>query len=488
MEFLEQLRPYLKQIAKYHFWLLAILMPLVLVPLAFTADAKLLREIDTRQAEIEQQIKSVDGIASYRAPGLEDFGHPQQHWGEKVEGATDQLRRGVLKQWTQFWDQQKSLRTWPTELGGDFIAKVRTLGPDGALPARLLERYQNTVRQLVRKLPGRIDAAEEMSDDASGAGMGRGPRSIPRGGFDRREEGPTEQHTVLWDATDQSELFASYNWLTTPSTKQVLLAQEELQCYELLCKVISEANKAATGSHDAAVATISKLAAGYRAAEDNPGGRNGGRIQAAQTGMDDPMGMGTGMGMDMGMGMEGEGGRPPNPRFGASGTIAGMGSMDAPPGFGMDGMESFDEDTDLQLLNWIYVDRDGTPLSAEDVEMSPDTKMTHLVPFVFRGKVDQRKLDLLLRTFASQQVLIDVRQIRINPEGGLGESDEFGSSGRMPSSRSVGMDGADTTSRKYDLDVELRGSIALATRPDPEYLGLDLAEADDAAQPQPDSE
>ena len=486
MEFLEQIRPYLKQVVKYHFWLLAILMPLVLVPLAFTADAKLLREIDTRQAEIEQQIKSVDGIASYRAPGLEDFGHPQQHWGEQVEGATDQLRRGVLKQWMQFWDEQKSLRTWPAELGSDFIARVNALGPDGALPARLLERYQSTVRRFVRRLPGRVDAAEEMRDDATGAGIGRAPRPMARDGFDRREGVPTEQHTVLWDAADQAELFGSYNWLTTPSTKQVLLAQEELRCYDLLCNVIAEANKDATGSHDAAVATISTLAAGYRAAEDNPGGRNGGRIQAAQTGMDDPMGMGMGMGMDMGM--EGEGGRPPNPRFGASGTMAGMGSMDGPPGFGMDGMESLDEDTDFQLLNWIYVDREGTPLSAEDVEMSPDTKMTHLVPFVFRGRVDQRKLDLLLRTFASQQVPIDVRQIRINPEGGLGESGEFGSRGRMPSPRSMGMEGADTTSRKYDLDVELRGSIALATRPDPEYLGLDQAKADDAEHPQPDGE
>lgn len=191
--------------------------------------------------------------------------------------------------------------------------------------------------------------------------------------------------------------------------------------------------------------------------------------------------------MDMGMGMEGEGGRPPNPRFGASGAMGGMETMDGPPDFGMDGMELLDEDTDFQLLNWIYVDRDGTPLSAEDVEMSPDTKMTHLVPFVFRGEVDQRKLDLLLRTFASQAVPIDVRQIRINPEGGLGESGEFGSSVRMPSLRSGSMQGEAGTTRKYDLDVELRGSIALATRPDPEYLGLDQA-GNDIASPLADSE
>lgn len=481
MDFLTQLKPYLKQVAKYHFWLLAILMPLVLVPLAFTADAKLLREIDTRQAEIQQQIDSIDGVTRYRAPGFEDFSHPQQHWGEQVEAATNRIRQGVLKQWTQFWDEQQSLRSWPTELGGDFIAKAKALGPDDSLPTRLLERYQNTVRRLVRKLPERIDAAEEMADETLLGGTGRGPRSTLMDGLDVRDGLADEQYTVLWDATDQSELYASYSWMTTPSTKQVLLAQEELRCYDLLCSIIAEANKDATGSHDATVAIISTLAAGYRATEDNPGGRNGGRIQTAQSGGDDFMDMG--MDMGMGMDMEGEGGRPSNPRFATSGTMAGMENFGDPLEFDMEMME---EDNDAELLNWIYVDRDGTPLLAEDVEMSPDTKMTHLVPFVFRGEVDQRKLDLLLRIFANQRVPIDVRQLRINPDGGMLGNDEFG--GSMPSPRSASLGGEGASTRKYDLDVELRGTIALATRPDPEYLGLDLVENDNGAMTKSDNE
>ncbi len=197
-----------------------------------------------------------------------------------------------------------------------------------------------------------------------------------------------------------------------------------------------------------------------------------------------------GMAMDSvaGMGMESggpAGARPPNPRF----SQAGQGQM----GMGMaeEAVGEDPESKDAALRNWIYVDFSGQPLLAEDLESSDDAKVVRLMPFVLRGQIDQRKLDRVLATFASTEIPIDVRQVRINPQdggvmgmGGMGGG-RFGfpgSDGMMPDSL-----GGSGGLRRYDVLVELRGSIALVNPPDPTYLGLD-PEADGAVGAEPDAE
>ena len=63
VEIPDDIRGYLKQVQKYHFWLLALLMPLILVPLAFTADAKLLSEINTRSSAVDAKVDSIKSVA-----------------------------------------------------------------------------------------------------------------------------------------------------------------------------------------------------------------------------------------------------------------------------------------------------------------------------------------------------------------------------------------------------------------------------------------
>ena len=82
VEIPDDIKGYLKQVQKYHFWLLAILMPLILVPLAFTADAKLLKEIDARSSAVKSKVESINSVARKTAEGLESFGHPQLGWAE----------------------------------------------------------------------------------------------------------------------------------------------------------------------------------------------------------------------------------------------------------------------------------------------------------------------------------------------------------------------------------------------------------------------
>ena len=135
-------------------------------------------------------------------------------------------------------------------------------------------------------------------------------------------------------------------------------------------------------------------------------------------------------------------------------------------------IDSGSEDSDEALLNWIYVDSEGTPLESELVAESPDTKFVHYIPFCLKCRVDQRKLDLLLRSFATMLVPIDVRQVRVNP----GSADSmYGEEGMNGGEMMSGM-GSDAMStdgvRRYDFNVELRGAIALAQKPDATVLGL----------------
>jgi hypothetical protein len=94
----------------------------------------------------------------------------------------------------------------------------------------------------------------------------------------------------------------------------------------------------------------------------------------------------------------------------------------------------------------------------------PDAKMLHLVPFVFKGVVDQRELDALLVALGSASLPIDVREVRINPGAG-GAAAPTG----QPGSAST------LQTRRYDVRVEVRGTVALATPPDKAAIGAAAA-------------
>ena len=245
------------------------------------------------------------------------------------------------------------------------------------------------------------------------------------------------------------------------------------------------------------------------------------------------------MGMRMGMGMGGgdsEGAapaadgvvatpKPMHPRFtakeGEGGMNAGRMGMSMPPMGGSPGegapvAAEAPAITDESFLAWIYVDADGKPLKGEEVATSPSALMTHLMPFVIRATIDQRKLDAFLVQLATASVPIDIRQVRINPPadttGAMGAG-QMGMMGRppgafgsgspnrgMPMGRppmgGFGDDGQASGAaaptggmvRPHDVVLEVRGTIALATQPDPAALGLESETADaapDGNEPEP---
>ena len=102
--------------------------------------------------------------------------------------------------------------------------------------------------------------------------------------------------------------------------------------------------------------------------------------------------------------------------------------------------------------------------------------MVHLMPFVLRVVIDQRQIDALLVSLATSPIPIDVAQVRINATGGTAVDLSMG----QAAVESV-VSGPGGSGRMYDVYLELRGTVGLATQPSAKAVGLEPGETGDAA-------
>ena len=491
----EKMRPSLALLVKHHFWLLAAVVPLMLVPLLFIARGRFESQITAVRNQIKGYIQSLETIRKITQ-------HPNDAWSSDIDTSTMRVKRETFAEWRRFWEDQKPFRTWPESLGPDFVKAAEALKPDGNLSRKLLERYHNNVRTLVRELPERMGVEESMVD-ANPGGQTRplAPQPVPQPDFMPPGSMPSDgqfqasPYFFTWNQANQRLIYSSFDWEKAPTTTRVVLAQEELRVYGLFCDSISRVNKSGSGPHNVPILSVDELLVGYPAAEDNPGGSLGGRITRPATvstgGPDGMMGgmMGGPMGGQMGgmptdtMASEQPGGaalpamRPPNPQFmgnaagGQPAGMAGMGGMGGgPPGEG-EGAAAVVSPDDM-LRNWAYVDFTGRPLDATQLAAAADAQMVHLVPFVMRLVIDQRQIDNLLVDLAMTPLPVDVRQVRINA------SASGPASGAMMSPAPSGP--ASAIGRLYDVTLELRGTIGLATPPNEKAVGLTPEQANEA--------
>lgn len=449
----DNIKPTVDFVVKHHFWLLLPLVPLLSLPLMFMTTGSLGEQIAAARSQIESRLsslKSVDGIQP----------HPNDAWATDIDNRIDAVKRETLAEWQRFWNSQQPLRVWPDSLGADFVQRAATLKLDSKLPRKLLERYQNSVRAIVRQLPARMGADEAMID-ASAERVGPATPAQP----------VRSNKLVQWSPEDQTRVYASFDWQKPPSTMQVMLAQEELWVYGMLCESIARVNKIAAGPYNAPIPLVQQLAIGYAAAEDDPGASRGGRIivPVGQLNAAPPMGEeGAPPPMDGGPAAGPSATRPPHPRFGGGqGPVASM----APPA--EEGGAAPAASPDDALKNWIYVDFSGKPLSAAELATTPDAVMVHLMPFLIRAVVDERHLDAWLVDLARAPVPIDVRQVRIN----AGAGQPAGLPGNSGAAFGGVPEPATGSGRRHDVVVELRGTVGLAAPPDMKVLGIEPAAA-----------
>jgi hypothetical protein len=418
-------RPYLDGIVRYHFWILGALVPLILLPVLSVANTALRGRIALQQGRIDSKFSDLRGV-------LSEEPHPNENWSAAIDEDTARIDAETRAEWQRLWHSQRRLRIWPTKLGEDFLQAVAVLGPDDKLERPFLLRYQNMAKGLVRELPPRMGVAEATS-------------AKPEQPQDK-DRAVATLAPLTWDAADQERLFKSFDWTRVPGTTQVVMAQEELWVYGMFCDIIAGFTKGATGGHDSPLTVVETLAVGFPAIEEQPGGAGGKRLIVPEP---EPVAPGAEEQFiadapppDM-ESPEEPPARPQHPRFGWP--------MQTPP-------------TDDDYRSWVYVDFSGQGLTAARLAESPP--MVRLMPFVLRVVIDQRQLDRFLATLATWPIPIDVRQVRINAGG--------------EDARPNPTDGP--RPRPYDVRVEVRGTVGLATPPDQPPADGQSAPGDPAAE------
>lgn len=444
----DSIRPYALAVAKYHFWLLCLLAPLLLLPLLFMGTSALDATMKSWRSQVDNRISTLRGVKN--KPD-----HPNDAWVKAVADQTKAIRGETLGEWRKFHDGQRGLRVWPQKLGGDFLQAVAVLEPNGTLEKKFLTRYQNNVPDIVRELPARMGAEQQMSGGTALPGAAPQPAVAKSAG---------RRSLVVWDAGDQQRVFQSFKWDKAPSTVQVLLAQEELWVYGLFCDAIKKANAGAAGAFDAPITSVERLAVGFEAAEDKPGGQGSNRIIQPKPRPGAVMEDAAAIGDLAAIGDTGQpAGRPRHPRFGG-GSDPGTATTEA-------GTTPTDASPDDAFRGWIYVDFSGKPLTAAELRTNPEARMVHLMPFELRLTMDERRLDALLVDLAAQDIPIDVRQVRIGAGGG--------EAGQPAGGSAATSSGQASGPRPYDVRVELHGTVGLAAPPDDRALGGSEPQAGD---------
>jgi hypothetical protein len=411
----DNLRPTLAAVAKYHFWILAALVPLVLVPLLFMGTGSLRGRIADQRRQIESKLGQASSVTAVQP-------HPNESWQQAIDADAQAASDETLVEWRRFWHSQRWLRQWPTELGAEFLANVATLKPGGQLERPSLIRYREVAPRLVQALPRLMGVASGMGDATDGK--------------EAAVVDPALAPPLSWNPANQKSIEDSFVWEAVPNTTQVLLAQEELWVYGMFCRLLADFVKSggATGAHDSPLTVVNELAVGFPAKAGSAQARDQGRIVLPKIAAGAvPEGE---IPADVPSGGEASGGQPWHPRF--TGANSGRRAEGGTP--------------DDDYRGWIYVDFSGKPLSAAELAADPAMRMVHLMPFVLRVTVDQRQFDRLLTTLAAAPVPIDVRQVRVNPGAGVGDTAGGQATGR-------------SGPRANDIVVEVRGTVALAVEP-----------------------
>jgi hypothetical protein len=463
---MDKVRIVLAALKKYYFWVVCGIILIVAIVCWWMGTQDLAGQFRQRKTKLESAFKGV----------LIPQNHPNQGVIDQIHQQHAELKRGVFEAWTVLYREQKKKNPFPPILGEDFKRQFESLKGKEDLKPEYREIYQNFITQHLPSLLKIVDVRRPASDkDESPAGGDRGDTNRPR-----TEQNPargmmpgqpkadtsTEEEwvgTVDWNPADYNALQSRLEWQATPSTLEVVLAQEDLWVYEALLRVIKRTNEGSTGYANAVVKQIENISIGrdatkvWKSAEDAvlhiSSGAAPGERQAA--------------------------GAPP--------SSAGSGHGE--------------EDVRRQLMEDRYVDDKSKPLpyDAEYPYAKHPFAEFKMMPISMNLVMNQRRLPRLLIECANSNMPIAVRRVRIlktsqsaldlgGASAGGGGAGPHASMAQQPSRATVPAPtrGGGSANEKqetgpYDVPVEIQGIIYIYNPPDREKFGTGAASGEKSA-------
>ena len=439
---MDQVRTALLWLKRHHFWVLCGLIVMISLFSWMTASGKLRALFAKNESEIKAQFTSVKNVRS-------DPFHPNEDVNTKQQAQTTEQAAAVGKLWEQLYDRQRQhVLGWPEELSREFRAFVEKLQFGADIRSDLRNHYQNYIENHFPALPKEIEARPVDPSVTAGAGgpggaeFGRSSAEMPGAIGPNGEVLDDNNYITEWSPADQAIIRDELNFREQPSSLKIWVTQEDLWVYHNLLDVIAKTNKAANATRisNAAVQQIGELAVGSRA---GVGSHTSGRlwvkpaVAAAAAGPGGP-----------------EGGAPPGAAP-PGGEPGGRPSEFGPGGpGGMNNGPMTEEQERGFLLSNRYLGPDGKPIpfgAAGAAAPSPDggpppppdpaaasapldlssfgTEYKRL-PVRMALRMDQRWLPQLIAECASQPLQIEVTEVRIIPQEGIGGSGTPGAMGR----------------------------------------------------------
>ncbi len=256
---MEQFRVFLEVLKKYHFWVLCGLILLLSFVSWFVAVSAEEKNFGDRKRTIEGKLKTVKDIAG-------NVEHPSTKYiNEILEITSGSLTRQVAEASERLYNEQRDPKNNPLprlfqddKAQADFeaafdkiwqpIEEIEKLPPSQQLEELYRTQYRNHIEGHFPKLFELIERRTVVENaDNSGAATdpgGRGGRaSMGFGGGDPGALAKSTTGIVDWvDAEQKIKTFVDRFASGTPSTLDIMMAQEDLWVYETLLKVIRNTN------------------------------------------------------------------------------------------------------------------------------------------------------------------------------------------------------------------------------------------------------
>jgi hypothetical protein len=444
------------------FWIVTPLITLASLFIWHRASSKLQSERDINKSTIESKFDTLDSIRSGNPSHPNDVSH------EKMQGMIDGLKEDLREAWTLQFERQKGVLTWSDELGDEIKSNLAAKTPIEfkvpypgqpigekqqmeqkygirlvEAPLRYREIYKIYAKKQLPELATKINADWFPGSGAASAGEGGGETAGALAGGATAGGNKVEESTALvaWSPANQAAILERFSWENrTPTTAEVMYAQEDLWVINQWMDVIARTNRGADARYNAAITEIISIELPQQGKGISLAGRirlPGGGFSGEAEGESDAM-----------SGMMGA--------MGAMGSGAGAAPGGAPGGMGESAMEAADGggdedggDTSAREstagvndpIHLRYVDRQYQPLPATKLRSAlnpnntvPDDAYLAVAkryPTRIRLKMDLRRLPDFLTACGNARLTIEVRQVGINSQAGASGAGGAGGSGGM---------------------------------------------------------
>jgi hypothetical protein len=491
---------------KHQFWTLSIIVVLTGLGIWWMATGNLKKEYKDNHSKVETASTNAVTVAGKAENTIfNDTSH------QGMKDLNTLRRRQVYEAWNKMYQRQRTdVLVWPEGLSQKFVTRIEDLlqgrpieevkpKADGSehLVLQLREEYRNEIKDLLPKLAEMINAKWDPQGGArrgprggAGGAFGEFGGGIGRGGLEGggaqaggEDDEPEKEYAVWWDPSDQGGIQSTYfDWSdseTPPSTMEILYSMEDYWVLKALMQIIQRTNASDDDAKTppsrpelAAIREVHEIHIGT-AVESNVGQV---RVVASkkgrgEAGEEDPSVSAT---------------ENPRPQPAGEGTLEGGANGTTPAG--------------PDPVEGRYVDKNYLPLKAETIRTAAESTKTEAylavakrMPVRMLVKMDQRKLNKFLVECGNADLMLEVKQVRINPKlpdivssttaRGGGAAGAFGGEQNLGNNRGRGGDVSQDNEGKFpwDVMVEVYGIIYIFNPPSTKRL-TDKLEAEDIAK------